>query len=258
MRNIAAYTGYDPNRRNYWLWAGGGTAGSNVLANGVFVSLNPVPGTDAGWTNAPFEAQYLKLYDVTPPAAPAAPATPKPYALGTSATFTWPALVDPDGGISAYHLIVGTSPAGSDAFNATVSGTSVTVTNGIGTTLYARVSAINNAGIEGPFSPTSAGTILLDPNGDYDHDGMTSAAEDIAGTDPLDTSSVLRILSLANGNLLTWSSVSNRTYLVLATAGLATNFVPISGVVTATGPTASYLDSTPTDSCKFYRINVLP
>ena len=72
VRNIAAYTAIDPNRRNYWLW-GSGIAGSNVLANGVFVSLNPVPTSNAGWTTAPFEAQYLKLYDVTPPATLAAP-----------------------------------------------------------------------------------------------------------------------------------------------------------------------------------------
>ena len=72
VKNISAYTATDPNRRNYWQW-GSGIAGSNVLANGVYVSLNPVPASNAGWTNAPFEAQYLKLYDVTPPPAPSAP-----------------------------------------------------------------------------------------------------------------------------------------------------------------------------------------
>jgi len=71
VKNISAYTAIDPNRRNYWLWNGGtgGVYGSNVLANGIFVGLNPVPGSNAGWSNAPFEAQYLKLYDVTPPVA---------------------------------------------------------------------------------------------------------------------------------------------------------------------------------------------
>jgi hypothetical protein len=257
VRNIAAYTAYDSNRRNYWLW-GAGIAGSNVLANGVYVSLNPVPASDSAWTNAPFEAQYLKLYDVTPPAAPAAPSTPKPYVIGTNATFSWPTLVDPDGGISAYHIQVGTSPGGSDVLNANIAGTTVAATNTYGQTLYARVSAINNAGIEGPFSPNSVGTILLDPNGDYDHDGMSNAAEDFAGTNPLDPNSVLRILSVANGNLLTWSSVSGKTYRVFATADLTTNSVSISGVVTAAGPTATYLDSPATNSARFYRVHVLP
>jgi hypothetical protein len=163
-----------------------------------------------------------------------------------------------DGGISAYHVEVGTTPGGSNVLNLTVSGTAVAAANAYNQTLYARVSAINNAGIEGPFSPNSAGTILLDPNGDYDHDGMSNAAEDIAGTNPLDVNSVLRILSLANGNLLTWSSVSGKTYRVFATSDLTTNIVPISGVVTAAGPTAAYLDSAATNPAKFYRINVLP
>jgi hypothetical protein len=258
LRNIAAYTGYDGNRRNYWLWGAGGTAGSNVLANGIYVSLNPVPNTDAGWTTAPFEAQYLKLYDVTPPVAPAAPTTPKPYAIGATATFTWPALADPDGGISGYHLLVGTAPGSSNVFNAIVSATSVPVTNSLGTTLYAQVSAFNNAGIQGPFSPISAGILLLDPNGDYDHDGMSNAAEDLAGTNPLDASSVLRILNLADGNLLTWTSVSGKTYCVWATADLATNFSPFSPAIPATGPTAAWLATAATNSTRYYRIYVLP
>jgi hypothetical protein len=134
----------------------------------------------------------------------------------------------------------------------------VAVTNGYGQTLYARVSAISNAGIEGSAGPVSAGTILLDPKGDYDGDGMDNLAEDVAGTNPLDAHSVLRILNLANGNLLTWASVSNKAYRVLATADLATNFVPISGVITAASSSASYLDNSATNSRKFYRVNVLP
>ena len=258
IRNIAAYAGYDPNRRSYWLWPGGGTAGSNVLANGIFVSLNSVPGTDGGWTNAPFEPQYLKLYDVTPPAAPGAPGTPKPYALGASVTFSWPALADPDGGVSGYHVIIGTSLGGSNAYNAIVSGTSVTVSNNLGAILYAEVSAINNAEVEGSRSATSAGTILLDPNGDYDHDGMGNGAEDLAGTNPLDANSVLRILSLANGNLLTWSSVAGRTYRIWSAAAPDASFAPVSGVVTGASPSTSWLDNSATNSSRFYRINALP
>jgi hypothetical protein len=43
---------------------------------------------------------------------------------------------------------------------------------------------------------------------------MSNAAEDLAGTNPLSDASVLRILSLDAGNLLTWSSVSGKTYRV--------------------------------------------
>ena len=124
VRNIAAYTGFDSNRRNQWLW-GGGITGTNLLNNGVYVSLNPVPSSDSAWTNAPFEAQYLKLYDVTPPPTPGAPSTPKPYAIGTSATFTWSGVTDMDGGISGYHVIVGTALGGSNVLNAVVGGPNV-------------------------------------------------------------------------------------------------------------------------------------
>ncbi len=163
-KNLAAYTAVEPNRRNDWLWGGGGLTGDSLLNNGLFSALNPVPSVNAAWSTAPFEAQYLKLYDVTPPPTPAAPSTPKPYALSTSTTFSWPPVVDPDGGISGYHVFIGTSLGGSNVFNSIIPGTGLTVTNSYGHTLYARVSAINNIGIEGPASASSPGTGLLDPS----------------------------------------------------------------------------------------------
>jgi hypothetical protein len=162
VKNLAAYTGADANRRNVWLWPGGGSWGSNVLANGIFVGANKVPATDAAWTNAPFEAQYLKLYDVTPPPTPATPVAVA-YVVGTNVTFSWNAVSDAEGGISGYHLIVGTTPGGSNVFNGTVTTTNQIASGSYGQTLYARVAAINNAGIEGSFSAVTSGTILLDP-----------------------------------------------------------------------------------------------
>jgi hypothetical protein len=227
------------------------------LAQGIFVSGNPVPGSNAGWTNSPFEAQYLKLYDVTPPAVPLAPTTPKAYVIGTVAAFTWPPLIDLDGGVASYHIRVGTTPGGSNVLNTFVTNPSVTVTSTLGNTLYAFVSAINNAGIEGPASTSSPGALLLDPNGDQDGDGMSNMAEDIAATNPLDSNSVLRITSLSNGNLLTWASVSNTAYQVEAATNLSGSFIPISNVITATGSTATYLDSPATNAAKFYRVKVV-
>jgi glycosidase len=257
VRNIAAYTGIDSTRRSTWLIPGNIT-GANLLNNGLFVLLKKVPTADAAWATDPFEAQYLKLYDVTPPPMPPGPTTTRPYAIGHFATINWSQISDPEGGISGYHLLVGTSPGGSNVFDAVLTGTSQVVSNAYGQTLFARVSAINNAGIEGLASTNSPGIILLDPAGDYDGDGMNNADEDLAGTSPLNQNSVLRILSLANGNLLSWSSVPDKTYRVLATSDLTTNPVPISGVITASGPTASYLDNAATNSRKFYRINVVP
>jgi hypothetical protein len=232
VKNIAAYLGADPNRRNYWLWGTNGIAGSNLLANGVSVSLNPVPTSNVGWTNAPFEAQYLKLYDVTPPATLAAPKTTGSYVIGNSVTFSWLPLNDPDGGVSGYQIIVGTSPGASDVFNGIVQSTTLTVTNVYGATLYAEVSAINNAGIQGPASASSVGVILVDPNW-------------------------IPILSMQGNSVLNWTSVSGKTYQVWSTTNLGIPFTTIGGVITAFGPTTQNTNTLP-DSVRFYRVQVFP
>lgn len=65
VKNIAAYTGADPHRKDVSLWPAPRT-GQDLLANGLFVHVNRVPTEAVGWKNAPWEAQFLKLYDVTP------------------------------------------------------------------------------------------------------------------------------------------------------------------------------------------------
>lgn len=256
-KNLAAYTGADANRRNAWLWGANGVAGSSLLANGVFVSLNKVPATDADWTNAPFEAQYLKLYDVTPPPTPATPIA-SVYVVGTNVTFSWNNVTDAEGGISGYHIIVGTTSGGSNIFNGTVTTTNKLASGVYGQTLYARVAAINNASIEGSFSTVTAGTILLDPDADNDGDGMSNADEVVAATNPLDANSVLRIVSLSPGKLLTWASVSGQTYQVYFATNLLTSFVPLSTVITAAAPAATYLDTQATNEARVYRVKIWP
>jgi hypothetical protein len=231
-KNIAAFTGADPNRRTYWLWSAGGIAGSNLLANGVSVSLNPVPASSVGWTNAPYEAQYLKLYDVTPPATMSAPTTTGTYVIGNSVTFSWLPLNDPEGGVSGYQVIVGTSPGASDVFGGIVQGTTLTVTNVYGATLYTEVSAINNAGIQGATSASSAGVTLVDPNW-------------------------IPVLSMQGNNVLSWTSVSGLTYQVWSTTSLGVPFTTIGGVITASGPTTQSTNNF-ADPVRFYRVQVFP
>ena len=234
VRNLAAYLPADPNRSSYWLWNGGsgGVAGSNLLATGASISLNPVPATANGWTNAPFEAQYLKLYDVTPPSAPAAPTATNAYVLGTSVTFSWAAVTDPLGGVSGYYVTVGTAPGAADIFAGFTTNTSVTVSGLYGAQLYAQVSVVSNAGIRGPFSPASAAVALVDP-----------------AWIPLST--------MQSNAWLSWNSVPGKSYLVWSTTNLTVPFAPLGNILTATAPILSFTNN-PTNAAQYFKIQLFP
>jgi hypothetical protein len=233
VKNIAAYLAVNPNRSSNWFWTNG-IAGSTLLTTGVPVSLNSVPTNSLGWTNAPYEAQYLKLYDVTPPPTPSAPGigSTNNYVLTNVVTFTWTSVTDSIGGVSGYQVIVGSSPGASDVFSGIVQGTTLTVTNVYGATLYAEVSAINNAGIQGTASASSAGVILVNP-----------------GTIP--------VLSMQPNYVLSWTSVSNLNYQVFYTTNLSMPFTAVSGVITAVGPTTQYTNTSP-DPQGFYQVQLIP
>lgn len=66
--NLSAYERENAvtNRANNFLWDTPLTR-SELINNGFFVSLNKVPTNDTDWDTNPFEAQYLKLIDVTTP-----------------------------------------------------------------------------------------------------------------------------------------------------------------------------------------------
>jgi hypothetical protein len=194
VQNIAAFGGIDPNRRFSWLW-GNGLSGSDILDNGIFVSLNPVPNTTGGWTNAPFEPQYLKLFDITAPPAPTS--TPQ-HVLGTSfvladeATFSWTPVIDPEGLLPRYRVLIDIDGVITTNFT---TDTSFTVQANYGDQVSVSIVAQNphwDDNASGP-SPTSASVLLLDPDGDEDGDGQPNAAEVLAGTDLFDPASVFEI-----------------------------------------------------------------
>ena len=265
VKNIAAYGA--AARRETFRDTPGSKTGAQLVSEGLYVKMNRVPTTDAAWATTPYEAHYLKLYDVTPPPAAGAPGTPKPYVIGTSVTFSWTAASDPEGGISGYHAVISTLPdgAGTVLFDGNVAGASKTVTAAFGQTLYATVKAVNNAGIQSvAASASSGGTIALDPAGDQDGDGQRNDSEDLAGTSPLDSASLFKITQTtrlsASSVQLMWSSVPGRQYEVLAASGVAQTFVNISGAtpIPAAGATTSYTDTGATGAAKFYKVRVVP
>ena len=274
IKNRAAYTGLDSGRRDTWVWVDGNGnqqahTGDDLLTNGIYVGLKKVPVTDAAWGTVPFEAQYLKLYDLTPPVsgtqagAPGIPASPKSYALGNTVTFTWSAANDPDAVIAGYRVIVTTATAGGLLiYDGTTAATSLTVTGSVGQTLYATVTPISVLGVQGTATLASAGTALLDPAGDADHDGMSNAAEDLAGTNPLDPGSVLKIVTVnrvgGNNIQITWTSTVGKNYVVDSSGTLGAPFTALSGTVPATSSTTTFTDTNPTGSRKFYRVRLVP
>ena len=265
VKNIAAYLGTDPNRRNVFLIPGG-ISGNDLISQGLFVSMNRVPLTDGGWTTAPYEAQYLKLYDVTPPPAPN---TPSPAlalfgtVIGNQVTFTWTAASDPEGGISGFNVQIGTTPGGSDLLNTLTSLTSQAVTVAYGTTLYAKVQQLNNAGIAGPYSSASAAVTALDPVADTDGDGQANASEHTAGTNPLSAASVLRATATAvagNNVNVTVATVSGKTYqLETSTTLAALSWSNAGPSILATGPSTVFTHTGGAgDPKRFYRARVVP
>jgi hypothetical protein len=256
VRNIAAYLG--PNgeyatRRASLLWEAAGRTGASILADGIFIGMKSVPSTDDAWSTAPFEAQYLKLYDVTPP--PSVAGTPtissSTTANGTT-TVSWSAVTDPEGLTPTYRV---TASNGS-----TVETTSTSVSfPGLNPGTYTfTVTALNpNDPSKTSIASISSPSVRsLAATGDEDNDGQTNADELIASTDPLNANSrfaIETILATPSGFTLTWTIVPGKTYTVEAREDLSSGtWVPV-----ATGLTnGTYTDSVISPFRKFYRLKV--
>lgn len=265
VKNVAAYTAINSTRRDQYLIPGG-ISGTNLLNNGLFVLLKKVPTLDSGWSTDPFEAQYLKLYDVTPPPVPNAPTTPAAYIVGQTVVFNWAAVSDPDGGILGYNLRVGTAPGANDIFGTTFVGNVTTYSlflNNIpyGTTLYASVGAVSNAGVSGLSSMSSAPVVVLDPNADSDHDGTSNMDEVTAGTNPLDPNSVFRITGItrpdANHVSVTWSSVSGKQYVLQSARAPGGVYADVPDSLITAGA-SSTSETIPGTTPAYYRVRIGP
>lgn len=98
-----------------------------------------------------------------------------------------------------------------------------------------------------------------DPNADADHDGMNNLGEWLAGTNPTNAASSLRLtlLPVSNGFMLHWPSVAGKTYLLERSTNLLTGFdsIVLSNII-ATPPTNTATDPIILPGAQFYRIGV--
>jgi hypothetical protein len=253
-----------------------------LLNDGIFVAMNRVPtaaddpntpqneSRDA-WAAAPFEAQYLKVFDITPPAtAPGAPTplTPNSYGyviegaggLG-GVTYTWAAVGPDSEGIQPIYKVTYQVNNGQPGFFYTYN-TFNTFQLNAGNTLTVTVQAVNpnevlNGGSPGAASPTVS-LRVISANDDDDGDGLTNAEEDAAGTNPFEPASTFQITSIARTNggfLVTWSSVAARKYVIDGASTPLGTYSAVSSEVTANGPsTTQFVAAGPA----FFRVRLVP
>jgi hypothetical protein len=110
---------------------------------------------------------------------------------------------------------------------------------------------------------TYFGTTNVNPNADPDHDGQSNLQEYLAGTDPTDANSVLRItnfgiLSDTVTTLLVWTSVPTRNYHIQATPTLISPVWADSGlgvIAPASGSTTIAFPPVLGAFSEFYRVS---
>ena len=105
-------------------------------------------------------------------------------------------------------------------------------------------------------------------SGDPDGDGFTNLQEYLNGTDPHVSDAPLRITSIlrqGNNVLLTWATIAGKTNVVQFTKGTAggsysNNFTDLSPVIIPTGSATNYLDvgGATNTPSRFYRVRLVP
>jgi type VI secretion system Hcp family effector len=102
------------------------------------------------------------------------------------------------------------------------------------------------------------GTLSYGANDDPDHDGLNNYQEYIAGTNPNDANSLLRVteINLANGQAsLTWNSVAGKTYTIYSANQVDGPYAPVLTLPSAgDGQTSTNLAGSASN--QFYRVGV--
>ena len=125
------------------------------------------------------------LIDTSAPSIPGDPTDIGAYSTSTIVTFDWTASIDAGSGVSSYWLTVGSSAGASDVFSGDVGNVlTYNVAGSLGQTLYAKVKAVNGAGLESVDSGNSDG-ILIDTTAPGLPGTPTDAGDYISVTNPV-------------------------------------------------------------------------
>ena len=96
-------------------------------------------------------------------------------------------------------------------------------------------------------------------NGDPDADQFTNIQEFLAGTNPQDAASLLRITQLASGGRrIGWQSVPGKRYQLYGTPDVTVAFEPMTGLITASGSITHYTNNSALEVREFFKVRVLP
>jgi hypothetical protein len=100
------------------------------------------------------------------------------------------------------------------------------------------------------------------PTADPDGDNFSNDREFVAGTDPTNRLSLLRIERVTvspTGVTFVWQSVEGKRYQIFKNSDWGNGaWEPVGATLTATGVTAQFIDSSAGDKVRFYRIQVAP
>lgn len=101
------------------------------------------------------------------------------------------------------------------------------------------------------------------PGANPDNDGFTNAEEHVAGSDPTNAASTLRLESVrydSQGASLAWPSAPGRRYQILSRPRIDSirGWQPLGEPVTASGDRTEFLDPSNPAQQQFYRVQALP
>ncbi len=227
------------------------------------VDIDPLDGSPAITSAATFSpvTNLGALRDLPPQAA--STITPPPGLTRPSAgvsgtnligtlTITLPSTVTTNSAYRVHFNHFSASPNGLALFHATVQDGLITVGNRTGSSWH--------DGIPDTWRLLYFGTIsnaLSAANADPDGDGASNWQEYIAGTDPLDATSVFQFLPAsapaAGSFTLQWPSVVNKSYTVQSSSSLSGGWTTLRPTCPATARRLQWTDPNPASGTRFYR-----